>query len=209
MSRSAASARPNGPSFSARRLAIAGPATALVAAATIAATCALVLPVSTAEAATAAVAEDSFTREASGSWGSADVGGAYTLTRAATTDVGTTGSKGYEVLKTGAEVTARLKSAVDTDVAIADTLSFSSAADTAYDIQHRWNLRQQVDGSGYSGRIRITSDGSASLGLTRVNGSTSTWLGGLTVPTLFEAGQSIRTEFEVGGGTTVGIKMRA
>jgi len=209
MSRSAASARPNGPSFSARRLAIAGPATALVAAATIAATSALVLPVSTAEAATAAVAEDSFTRQASGSWGSADVGGAYNLTRAATTDVGTSGSQAYEVLKTGAEVTARLQSAIDTDIAISDTLSFSSATDTAYDIQHRWNARQQADGSGYSGRIRITSDGSASLGLTRVNGSTSTWLGGATVPTMFEPGQSIRTEFEVGGGTTVGIKMRA
>src|SRR5687767_7310428 len=111
MSRSLVSARPNDPSFSARRLAIAGPAAALVAAATIAATFGLVVPVPTAEAATAAVAEDSFTRTAAGTWGSAEVGGAYTITKATTTEVGTTGSQAFEVMKTGTEVTARLKSA--------------------------------------------------------------------------------------------------
>ena len=49
----------------------------------------------------------------------------------------------------------------------------------------------------------------ATLGLTRLNGSTSTWLGGVTLPITIEAGQSTRTEFEVSGSSPVSVKMRA
>ena len=89
-----------------------------------------------------------------------------------------------------------------TDVALADSVTFSAAADAAYDISHRWNVRQQADGSGYFGRIRITSDGQATLGLSRLNGSSSTWLGGVTLPITIEPGQSTRTELEVSGAST-------
>jgi parallel beta-helix repeat protein len=178
-------------------------------AAAVAATFSLVVPVPIASAAPAAIAEDAFSRIASNTWGSADTGGAYSLTRATSTEVGTTGSVGYEKLTTSAEFTAQLKATSAADVTISDTISISAIADTAYDVQHRWNVRQQSDRSAYTGRIRITSDGAANLGVSRLNGSGSTWLQGLNLPFDINQGQSVRGEVQVSGNSPVTVSMRA
>ena len=208
MSRPVVRPCPDIPQRSARRLVLA-PVAALVVAAAVAATFNFVVPVTTASAAPAATAEDAFTRQASNTWGSADVGGAYTLTKATSTEAGTTGSAGYEELNTGAEFTARLKTAVATDVAMADSVTLSAAPDTAYDISAP--LERSATGS----TDRATPDASGSpptarppSALTRLNGSSSTWLGGVTLPITIEPGQSTRTELEVTGSSPVSVKMR-
>ena len=73
---------------------------------------------------------------------------------------------------------------------------------------HGWAVRRQSDGSHYNVRLRFSASGKSTLGVTRRNGGSSTWLGGVTLPTALRAGQTIRGGVQVTGTSPVVIKAR-
>ncbi len=102
------------------------------------------------------IARDGFDRRLGGGWGSAELGGAYTVSGSASS-VGTAGSVGYAKLAAGKSFTATLKGISAGDVHIADTFTMASGP-TSYDLFHGWKVRAQSDGSGYTARVRLGTE---------------------------------------------------
>lgn len=155
------------------------------------------------------VARDSFTRTLSGSWGKADLGGSYATSVTSGSTVSTSGSAGLATLREGHKFSATLSAVSARDVYLADSVKLTSSSSIASDILHGWNVRTQGDGSAYSTRIRFSSSGTTSLGVSRLNGGTSTWLGGVKLPFKVSAGQSVRGEVQVTGTSPIVVKARA
>lgn len=153
------------------------------------------------------MARDSFSRTVNDSWGRADLGGSYSTT-ASGSGVRTTGSVGLVTLPAGRTFSAALPSVVARDTYVADTVALTSSGSIRSDIFRSWVVRQQANGSAYVLRLRFASDGSTSLGVSRVIGSTSTWLSGVRLPFSILAGQSMRGEVEVTGTSPVTLKAR-
>ena len=155
------------------------------------------------------IATDDYARTTNGSWGSADVGGAYTLVQSPTTVVGTSNSSAFATIASGTGLTAQLKSIAAADVQVSDTTRLTAASDTTYDFQHSWSVRGQIDGSAYTARVRGSSTGKASLGLSRLNGKVSTWLTGITLPFTVSPGQTVHGEIQAIGSSPVKLNVRA
>ena len=153
------------------------------------------------------IARDGYNRSLGGQWGSAELGGSYTLT-GSNSGVGTAGSIAYVKLASGRKFTATLKGINARDVDVADTFTLASGP-TTYDLLHGWTGRVQADGSGYTARVRIGSSGAPTLGVSRLNGSTSTWLGGVTLPFGAVKGTQVRGEIQVTGTSPVVVRARA
>lgn len=154
------------------------------------------------------VARDTFTRTLSNSWGQAEAGGSYAVSASAGSSVKTSGSAGLVTISAGRTVSAALPSVVARDVYVADTMKVTSSNTITSDIFHGWAVRQQSDGSAYAVRLRLSSSGAASLGVSRLKGSTSTWLGGVNLPFTLMPGQAVRGEVEVAGTSPVAVKAR-
>ena len=146
------------------------------------------------------VARDGFSRTLSGQWGSAEVGGSYKIS-GAPSSVSTSGGTGVVKLNQGKEFAATLGSVSVRDVDISDKSKITGA--TTYDVLHGWAVRRQSDGSHYNVRLRFSASGKSTLGVTRRNGGSSTWLGGVTLPTALRAGQTIRGGVQVTGTSPV------
>ena len=134
------------------------------------------------------VARDGFSRTLSGQWGSADVGGAYKIS-GSPSSVSTSGGVGVAKLNSGKEFAATLGSVSTANVDISDKSKITGA--TSYDVLHGWAVRRQSDGSHYNVRLRFSASGKSTLGVSRRNGGSSTWLGGVTLPTALRAGPTI------------------
>ena len=63
-------------------------------------------------------AQDGFSRQVVNGWGSADTGGAYTLIRPSSIEVGVSGAAGYERMAAPSEFSAQLKAVNAGDVTI-------------------------------------------------------------------------------------------
>ena len=151
------------------------------------------------------VARDGFSRTLSGQWGSAEVGGAYKIS-GSPASVSTSGGVGVVKLNSGKEFAATLGAVSAGDVDISDKSKITGA--TTYDVLHGWAVRRQSDGSHYNVRLRFSASGKSTLGVTRRNGGSNTWLGGVTLPTALRAGQTIRGGVQVTGTSPVAIKAR-
>ena len=151
------------------------------------------------------VARDSYSRSLSGQWGAADLGGAYELTGSNST-VSTAGGAGVINLPVGDKFVATLADLSVADVDVSDTATVTGGS--SYDIQHGWALRQQSDGSAYRARVRFSSNGSTTLGFARQNGSSTTWLDGVVLPTSLKTGDTFTGEFQVTGSSPVMVRAR-
>ncbi len=151
------------------------------------------------------IAKDSYSRSNSSSWGSAEAGGSYSVT--GTGAVATTGAAATAVVASGKTITAGLKSVSVSNVDLSDSIKF--VATGTFDLMHGWNARVQSDGSAYSARIRVNNTGKATLGVSRINGSSSTWLSGITLPFTVGAGQTVRGDLQVSGVSPVQINLKA
>jgi parallel beta-helix repeat protein len=152
------------------------------------------------------IAGDSFSRTVTGQWGAADLGGAYAISGDGSS-IASSGGVGVVQLASGHTFVANLSTLSAADVNVSDSATITGGS--SYDVLHGWSLRRQSDGSSYQARVRFSATGTSTLGVTRINGSTSTWLGGVTLPTAIRAGTAISGEFQVTGTSPVTIKARA
>lgn len=153
------------------------------------------------------IAKDSFSRTSSSSWGSANVGGSYTVTKSASATAATSGSAGTVKLSAGQSLTATLKSVNAAEVDISDTATITSAG-SSFDLLRGWSARVKSDGSRYSARVRVNATGTATLGVSRFNGTAGTWLSGINLPFKLNKGQALRGELQVTGSSPVTIRTR-
>lgn len=157
-----------------------------------------------------AVALDEFNRSQTNGWGSADLGGSYSIS-GSSSDYFITGGKGVLQVGNGRTRSAVLSSVqaqhVDLNVRIKTSLSPGDVNQYIYS-----SLRRQSDGSEYRGKLRLAPDGSVYLHATRVNAAGSeTALGnevkisGLS----FQANGSLRMRLEVTGSNPTTIRLKA
>jgi PKD repeat protein len=153
-------------------------------------------------------AQDGFGRSVSGGWGTADVGGVWTLSgSAARFSVG--GGVGRMTVPTaGSGVGAFL-----TDVSASSTdLTVSASMDRVPDGGGGFVsvVGRRVAADDYRAKVRATSSGAVTLWVSRTAGSSETSLGSLTVPGLtYAAGQTLQVRMQVTGAhpTTLRAKV--
>jgi PKD repeat protein len=149
----------------------------------------------------ATAAADAFERSASNGFGSADTGGAWTVSATAT-NYSVSGGAGRIVLpSTGVNRWAYLTGLSRTDADSVVTLSSDKAA-TGGGVHLALAGRRVAANTEYRARVRLTSSGAVALAVTRLVGSTTETLVGseLTVPGLTAAaGTPLRVRFVVTG----------
>jgi hypothetical protein len=186
-----------------------------VASAALAALTAAGLPALTATAATtytvaSQLVSDDFSRTASGGWGSAPVGGAYTVNSAASFQAA--GGVGTMALpKPGSSLTANLTTVSAADVTSAATIDVPTIPTSGNGVYAGVQLRS-AGGSYYQANIRVAKGGSVTLTIVRVNGSTAaqTTVGKETrVATGLKAGSAVQLQFEATGSSPVHLQARA
>ena len=152
-----------------------------------------------------ALVKDTFTRTSSTSWASAESGGEYKVSGKGT--VATTGTTGTATVPAGGHMIASLPGVSALNVDVSDTVKFTSSG--TYDLMTGWRARVQSDGSAYTARVRVSSSGKATIGVSRINGTSNTWLDGATLPFRVSSGQSIVGELQVTGTSVVQLNLRA
>jgi PKD repeat protein len=154
------------------------------------------------------VASDAFARTVSNGWGTADVGGAWTLT-GPTSRFAVTGGRGTITLATaGLGPWAYLSGVSATNVNAVLDVSTNVVA-TGSGIVHSLAVRR-VGTTDYRAGVRLLADRSVQLSLSRVVGGTETKLGTVTVPGLtYAAGDNLRVRLSVTGAspTTLSAKV--
>lgn len=156
------------------------------------------------------VAQDEFNRSQSNDWGSADLGGSYSIS-GSSSDYFITGGKGIMQVGNGRTRSAVLSSVqvqnVDLNVRVKTSLGPGDVNQYVYS-----SLRRQSDGSEYRGKLRLAPDGSVYLHATRVDAAgTETSLGSeVRVSGLsFQANGSLRMRMEVSGSSPTTIRLKA
>lgn len=124
------------------------------------------------------LAADSFDRTATGSWGSATTGGAWTVSPASRSSVAD-GAGVIALDKAGSTSTASLAGVSSTSTAVDATYTLSEAQ-TGGGVYTTVNARQ-TDAGSYGVKIRTTSGGALTATLIRKVGSTETVLASSTV----------------------------
>ena len=122
------------------------------------------------------VADDSFERTETAAWGSASVGGTYSLFGTAT-DYGVAGGSGRMVIATagasrGAILTGVSVRDVDVRIRLATDRSVTGSGQFGYIVLRHVSAEEE-----YRGKVRIASDGGIHLQVTRVEGGTEVSLG--------------------------------
>ena len=156
----------------------------------------------TVEGTSPTVATDQFSRTGSG-WGSADAGGAYTLTGGAT-PFSTNGSAGLIKLSGGTNVSATLASTSAADVTVyADVTADKVPVGTTTYV----NLVARKSGtSSYVMKVRFMADGTMHLAGSRITNGSETTLKEVVVSGLtYTPGTTLRARFTVSGTSTVAL----
>jgi parallel beta-helix repeat protein len=150
------------------------------------------------------IASDTFTRTQSNGWGTATIGGAYSVT--SPKSFSANGSVGVAAVPSaGASLTASLPAATTTDADISTVVSVPAVPTTGNGVYAGVQLRS-ANGSYYQARIRVNPKAQVLLSIIRVNGSTanqSTLAGEKIVASGATAGQKIAIDFRVTGTGTV------
>jgi hypothetical protein len=151
--------------------------------------------------ATTALAQDSFTRTSTTGWGTADVGGPWTVSSTATTSVD--GQRGVLSLPApGRSAAATLEAVQATDVAMQTALSVSSAPTGGG--TYVYLDARRTGSTAYRLTARFQADGSVQLVLARRVAGSDTVLGSTVVPGL-GAGAVIRLDARGTGTTTLQV----
>ena len=148
------------------------------------------------------VATDQFSRTGSG-WGSADAGGAYTLT-GGSSPFSTNGSAGLIKLSGGTNVSATLGSTSAADVTLyADITADKVPVGTSTYV----NLVTRKSGtSSYTMKVRFMADGTMHLAGSRItNGSEATLKEVVVSGLTYTPGTTLRARFTVTGTSTVAL----
>ncbi len=180
-------------------------AAGLVACACIAAVAASPPPTLGAQA---AVADDTFSRTLSGSWGSAELGGPYALDEAVAFSVG--GSVGRVSIGRGEDRRALLGTSLS-DVEASVRVSFESIPTTGSGAYIGLRLRSAANGNEYRARIRALPGGVGRISLVRVTGATQavTAIGPeVQLPFTVTAGTWYRMRATVTGSSEVAIRLK-
>jgi PKD repeat protein len=156
------------------------------------------------------IATDGFQRTVSGGWGSADVGGAWTVTSTASNYAVSGGSAAMTVPTAGSTRSATLGSvsAAAVDETVEASLSTLPAAGSTY---LYLVARQSAANTDYRARVRIWADGSVRLAIVSRSGtSTDTMIGtedvvgGLTLA----PGTAIKARLRVVGGSPTTLQAK-
>jgi hypothetical protein len=155
-----------------------------------------------------AFAQDSFGRTHASGWGSADVGGAWTLGGVATR-WSVSGGLGRVSLNAGDGYTASLPSVSSSD----DQVELSVTTDKAPTGGGQYLSvigRRVTSTADYRAKVRFAAGGATAVWLTRNEGATETVLTSLTVPGLtYNAGDTMRVKVQTYGTnpTTMRVKV--
>ena len=152
------------------------------------------------------IARDGFGRSISSGWGSAEVGGPYRFIGGGAASV--SGSAGVVRLSPGPTAKAYLNGVSQRNIDLSDSVTMTTSSPT-YDLFRGWDARIQSDGTRYSGLLRTRETGRATLSVSRVNGTSSSWLSGVVLPFTVKAGDSVRGEIQITGTSPVMVNLRA
>jgi PKD repeat protein len=150
------------------------------------------------------LAQDAFTRTGTGGWGTATVGGAWTVSSAANSSVN--GSAGQVVHTAGALRRAMLNSVSAADVDLTGIVSSDKTTTVGHIVAGL--IARQVNATDYyQARARLLPGGSVALQLTR--GSTAVLLGDLTIPGLsYAAGDQLNLRLQVSGTSPTTLRAK-
>ena len=183
-------------------------ATAGLAACVCVATAVVATPASRTSGAAATVVDDGFARTVAGGWGSAPVGGSYSLNLAST--FSTDGSVGRVTIGRGEDRRAMLGVTLgELDASL--RLRFDSIPATGSGAYAALSLRSAANGNEYRARIRALPGGVGRISLVRVVGSTQavTAIGPeVQLPFPVTAGGWYRMRATVTGTTDVTLRLK-
>ncbi|TNM61051.1 PKD domain-containing protein [Streptomyces sp. NP160] len=158
--------------------------------------------------ATTVLAQDSFGRTTTGGWGSADTGGAWTVGGGAG-NFSVTGGAGQAVVPAaGSTVSAYLPgaSSTDADVQVGVVLDKPATGGGTYVSL----LGRRVGSADYRTKVKVASNGTVTLSLTRVAGGVETSLGSVSPTGLrLAAGQQLLVRLQVSGSGTTSLSTKA
>jgi PKD repeat protein len=163
-----------------------------------------------AQAATAVIAADTFSRTIANGWGNADTGGAWT-TSGASGVFTVTGSAGAITVGAGAGPTAFLSSVSSTDTDLSVSIATDKPA-TGSGLYVSVVGRRVTNQGDYRVKMRVQSTGSVSLVLERVSAAgTETALGADTpVPGMvYAVGDQVRVRLQVTGTSPTALRAKA
>jgi len=176
------------------------------AAVAVAALLAAGLPATAAAAAPVTTVADDFGRSASGGWGSATKGGAWSTWSSGPARFGVQDGRGVvSGLSAGASVTAVLRGTSTRDAELAETVTLPAGA-TVY---HAWDLRLQANGSAYRGRLEQAAKGTVVLVLSKVVGKVEKPLTRVALPADVRPGSAVRVAFRAVGTAPVEVAGKA
>jgi len=150
----------------------------------------------------AALIKDTFGRATAGGWGSADIGGAWTVAGGnANFSVGSgVGQIKLAAPGAGPSATIGAPSTADVDIAVDSSID---KAPTGGGVYLQMGARK-VGNSEYRTTVKLLSTGAVQLQLVKVVNGTSTTLKAVTVAGLtYTAGQSLTTRFQISGSSSV------
>jgi PKD repeat protein len=152
------------------------------------------------------VASDTFAREVSGGWGSADVGGDWTVAAGGTRQSVTPGVGEFRLDAAGHNTGSYLGGLSRTDANVLTTFSLSTMP-TGNGTYVYVTGRRVGTGQEYRVRVRVLADGRVALALSRLAGGTETFPGGeIVVPGLVYApGAALNVRVQVSGTGTTAI----
>lgn len=168
---------------------------------------ALTKPVTVAEA-PIAVAADAFERSQTGAWGTADVGGPWTIVNGAVR-FSVAGGKGKMTLATaGSSVMARLDSVSLSDADLSLDLSIDKAA--TGNGNYVSVVGRSVPGVGfYSAKLRVLESGAVQVILLRTMGTTETAITSQVLPGVtYTAGSTLRVRLQVVGTGSTALRLK-
>ncbi len=155
-----------------------------------------------------ALAADAFGRTATGGWGTADTGGAWTPASGASSFSVAPGAGRVVLAAAGQTRAISLNGVSSADTDLQATFALDKAATgggTYLTLQGR-----RVGGDDYRTTARVLADGSVSLSLQKVVGGTASTLRTVTVPNLkVGAGQQVTVRLQVQGTGTTALNAKA
>jgi len=147
-------------------------------------------------------AADTFTRAVTGGFGTADLGGAWSLS-GATTNYATSGTAAKMTLGTAGLTTQGFLNAVravDTDITADVSIDKIANGGGVYASL----IGRRLNSNDYRAKVRVLSNGTLSMALTRMVGSTETSLVSQTIPGVLAANSLLRIRFQIVGSGTPG-----
>ena len=152
---------------------------------------------------------DTFTRTVSGGWGSADVGGPWTIS-GGTANASVTGTRGALRIAAGSTITAGLNAAVSANTDLGVVLSPDKVANG--NGLYVSVLGRRVSGAGdYRAKAKFTSTGTVLLSLVRTTsaGAETALAADVSTGVQFAAGDQVNVRLQVTGANPTTVRAKA